>query len=315
MNANPTVAPDLAERVRRAAADLGYTASSTARSLVTGRTHTVAVVVPDLGNPMFQGVLRGLTRAAAAEDYHVLVADTAEDVTTEGSRTVRARERCDALALVAPRMTTAQLTSLLPQLAPAVLINRPAPVPGVPVVRVDHRAGIRALADHLLSLGHRHLVYLAGRPGSRSDAERRAGLAQVAAQTGIRLEVLPGGVWHADGVAAADAVLASAASAALAFNDLVAQGLLAALHARGVEVPGTISVTGFDDIPLAPYTVPALTTAAVPSERIGAEAWDRLSSLLRGDPVAAEVVFPPRLRVRSSTGPPRPGAGQGDPPP
>lgn len=305
MNGNPTVAPEIAGRVRAAAEELGYTASPMARSLVLGRTQTVAVVVPDLGNPMFQGVLHGLTRAADAEGYHVLVADTAEDASVEPAKVRRARERCDAVVLVAPRMPEDDLAALAPSITPAVLVNRYSPRVALPTVRVDHRAGITGLAEHLLSLGHTRLAYLGGRADSYSDHERRAGLAALARTAGFEPIILPGGVSHTDGVAAAERVLATGATAVMAYNDLVAQGLLSAFHARGVSVPGEISVTGFDDIPAASFTVPPLTTVAVPAEQLGLESWERLSHLLAGREVAADVTFRLRIKVRGSTGPPR----------
>lgn len=303
MNGNPTVAPDLVQRVRAAAEELGYTASPMARSLVLGRTQTVAVVVPDLGNPMFQGILRGVARAADAEGYHVLVADTGEDAAAEPETARRARERCDAVVLVSPRMSEETLADLAARLAPVVVVNRWSPRVNAPSLGPDYRAGITVLADHLAQLGHRRIAYLSGRPGSFSDDERRAGLAAAAASAGLEILALPGGVMHDDGVAAADRVLASGATAVLAFNDLVAMGLLSALHSRGVRVPEEISVAGFDDIPLAAFTTPSLTTASLPVAQIGAETWARLSRLLERSEVAGDVTFRPRLVVRDSTGP------------
>lgn len=305
MNDYPTVAADIARRVRESASALGYTASPMARSLVLGRTQTVAVVVPDLGNPTFQGVLRGVTRAADREGYHLLVAETAEDVDSEPLKARTARGRCDALVLVSPRMPDDLLRELVAELAPVVVVNRHATDLAAPTLGADYRYGITLLAEHLRDLGHTHLAYVAGRPESYSDAERRAGLAQFGASNPhVSLDVLPGGVMHEVGVAAAESVIASGATAVLAFNDLVAMGLLSALHARGVDVPGDVSVVGFDDIPLAAFTTPALTTVGVPVTDIGEEAWARLSRRLAGSTSTGDLTFRPRLMVRASSGPP-----------
>ncbi|OJX96114.1 MAG: hypothetical protein BGO96_07485 [Micrococcales bacterium 73-15] len=311
MNGHPTVAPELIERVRAAAAELGYTASPTARSLVLGRTHTVAVVVPDLGNPFFQGILRGVARAADVEGYHVLVADTAEDVAAEPDKALRARGRCDAVVLVSPRLADDRLRDLLPDLGPAVVVNRRAPDGIVPSLHPDYRAGMAVLADHLADLGHRRLLYLAGPAGTFSDRERRAGLADVARARGLDLTVLPGGVTQDDGARAAAAVLATDATAVLAFNDLVAMGLLARLREHGVVVPREVSVVGFDGIDLGAAAAPPLTTVRVPAEEIGAAAWRRLARLIDGndagddaDAPAAAQSFRPELVVRSSSAPP-----------
>ncbi len=305
MNDNPTVAADIAARVRASASSLGYTASPMARSLVLGRTQTVAVLVPDLGNPTFQGVLRGVTRAADREGYHLLVAETAEDTAAEPIKARKARERCDALVLVSPRMPEELLRQLVEELAPVVVVNRHSPNLAAPTLGPDYRQGITLLAEHLISLGHSHLAYVAGRQESYSDAERRAGLAQVVASNpGVVISAVAGGVMHDDGVAAADAVLATGATGVLAFNDLVAMGLLSELHTRGVAVPGDISVVGFDDIPLAAFTTPALTTAHVPVTEVGEEAWARLSRQLAGATASGDLTFRPRLMVRASSGPP-----------
>ena len=111
MNGNSSVDHALAERVRTAAAELNYTASPLARSLVLGKTHTIAVVVPDLENPSFHGVLRGLSRAAARNGYHILIADSAESVAEELVLAVETRRRCDGLVLCAPRMPEADLAT------------------------------------------------------------------------------------------------------------------------------------------------------------------------------------------------------------
>ncbi len=246
MNGNATVAPDLAERVRVAAPELGYQASPAARGLALGRTRTVAVVVPDLTNPGFQDSLRAITAAAARDGYRVLVADTA-----------------------------------------------------------DYRSGIIELARHLHGLGHRRMAYLAGPDVGTSNRLRLAGIAEfLRTHPDTSVEVLPGGSGFADGHAAGSAVRATGATGVLASNDLVAMGLLSALHEAGVQVPPAVTVTGFDDIPSARYTTPPLTTASVPTSVPGEEAWRRLRSVLAGEPPAPDLSLHPRLQARASTGPP-----------
>ena len=131
MNGNATVDPVMAERVRGAARELGYTANPLARSLVLGRTQTIAVVVPDLGNPTFQAILRGLSRAAAADGYHVLIADSVEERRGERVLAVETRRRTDGVILCAPRMPEDGSRALLADVAPVVLVNR-APQAGRP---------------------------------------------------------------------------------------------------------------------------------------------------------------------------------------
>ena len=303
MNGNPTVDPALAKRVRASAQRLDYAASPLARSLVLGRTQTIAVVIPDLGNPTFQAILRGLSRAAAADGYHVLVADSAEVVEEERILATELRRRTDGIVLCAPRMASDELAAVLPQVQPAVLVNR-EPSLGTPVISADYGIALRGLIDHLHQLGHRHLVYLAGTTRSISNAARIAAIARARAELpGLRIDELTAGVDFDSGAAAADAVLATPATGVLAFNDLVAMGLLSALHDRGKRVPDDISVAGFDDIPFARYTTPPLTTAAVPAADIGARAWLALRDRLNGEPASPATVLSPSIMVRQSTGP------------
>jgi LacI family transcriptional regulator len=305
LNGNPTVDPALVQKVRDAATALDYTASPVARSLVLGRTQTVAVVVPDLGNPTFQAILRGLSRAAAADDYHVLVADSAESVDQERVLATATRRRTDGVILCAPRLPQEELDRLVGGLRPVVLINRTSG--DVPSVRADYGSALAAELEHLHELGHRSIVFLAGAPGSVANAARLQAIeAFVATHPDTDVTEIPCGVDFEAGAAAAPAVLASKATAALAFNDLVAMGLLSAVQARGCRLPGDLSIAGFDDIPFARYTTPPLTTAAVPATELGAQAWSHMRELLRGAAPGHPLTLLPELTIRGTTGPAAP---------
>lgn len=302
MNGSASVRPELIERVHTAVADLGYEPSAVAQSLARGRTSIVAIVVPDLGNPMFQAVLGGLTSAASDDDYRVLVADSREIVDEESLLAVGARRRCDGIVLCAPRLPAADLNALVPRLAPTVLVNRQIEDLPVPMVSVDQAAGIRKLADHLAGLGHRRIVYLSGPPTSAANRERWDAL-RVNAQGRFELVELACGAKFEHGHAAARSVVADSATAVVAYNDLVAFGALSGLHELGVNVPGDLSLAGFDDIPFARYTSPPLTTMSLPQEELGRMAWERLAALMHRQSPGADVCFTPRLEVRASTGP------------
>ncbi|WP_243738226.1 DUF6807 family protein [Cellulomonas shaoxiangyii] len=304
MNGRDTVDAELAARVKEVAARLQYRPSNVARSLSLGRTDTVAVVVPDLANPMFQQVLRGVAAAAADAGYRVLVADTAEHAGDEEKVVVDARMRCDALVLVSPRMPERALRALLPQVRPAVVVNR-APDGTTPTLEIDYAHGIGQIVDHLLGLGHRHLLYLAGPPESASHLRRLEALRVAAAhRSGVRLSEMPAGASVEAGYAVAGDVLAARPTAVVAYNDLVAFGLLARLNELGVAVPGDLSIVGFDDIELARFATPSLTTAAVPQAELGRLAWEHLRPLLAGgEPVQDPAPIRPTLAVRASTGP------------
>lgn len=306
MNGNPSVDEALAEKVRAAAEELNYSASPLARSLVLGKTNTVAVVVPDLENPTFHGVLRGLSRAAARDGYHILIADSAESVAEERILAVETRRRCDGIVLCAPRMADADLRRLLNELKPVVLVNREAGSSSTPVIAADYHTGLSELLDLLYSYGHRSLVYLAGAPQSASNARRLAAVRDfLDSHADTAIQVLPCGVNFSDGYAVAESVLTSSATGVLAFNDLVAMGLMSALSERGVSVPGHMSVVGFDDIPFARYLTPSLTTASVPVTELGEQAWHRMWDLLNERAPEHATIFRPRIEARGSAGPVR----------
>lgn len=307
LNGKQSVDPAIVQRVQASIAALGYSPSVAARSLVHGRNDTIAMVVPDLENPLFQGILKGLSLAAASDGYRVLVADTAEHVDDEEATAVEARQRCDALVLCAPRMPEQRLRRLVSRVAPVVVVNRPLPDADVPIVGVDYVRGIRDLVEHLLGLGHRHLAYVSGPATSASNAERLRGVEEATnARPDLRIDVVSGGSRLEDGYALAEAVLAArdaGATAVIAFNDLVALGLMSRLRQLGVDVPGDLSIAGFDDVPMAGYATPSLTSMSVPRGEIGAQVWARLRTLIAGGPIEHSVLYRPRLEVRDSTGP------------
>lgn len=305
MNGNAAVDPDIAARVRAAAAELKYQPNPVGRSLALGKTDTIGIVVPDLANPTFQAILRGLSMAAAQDGYRVLIADSSEVTSEEAILAGEARRRCDGVVLCAPRMGDAELEELAPTLHPLVLINRTTVASNTPSLSVDYGQGIQELAQHLVELGHRRLAFLAGPPHSASNRQRLVGLEKFRADhPDIELQRIDAGSNFDSGHDSADAIIASGATGILAFNDLVAMGLLSGLHERGVRVPEDMSVTGFDDIPFARYTTPPLTTAAVPITELGDLAWRRMRELIQHkDTEAVRNTFEPRIEIRGSTGP------------
>jgi LacI family transcriptional regulator len=314
------VDPELTERVRRAAAELDYRPSALARSLSLGRTQAVGVVVPDLTNPMFQEVLRGIASGADAAGYGVVVAETQERPERELAVVRNTRSRVDALILVAPRSPVEDLTAFAAASQPVVLVNRMLDDIAVPGVSVDYAEAMFGAVEHLIDLGHRSIVFLSGPELSASNAERIHGFeAARASFGGVSFISQRSGGTIADGYGAAESVLATRATAVVANNDLVALGLLWRLRELGVSVPGTLSVLGFDDIELAQFGTPPLTTVSVPRARLGERAWSRLLGLM-GDDAAADdpttaqesstELLATHLVVRQSTGP-APGAPVG----
>ncbi|HLT67890.1 MAG TPA: LacI family DNA-binding transcriptional regulator, partial [Microbacterium sp.] len=256
MNGVSTVNEQIAERVRAAVAELGYSPSATARSLSLGESRTIGVVVPDLANPMFHQVLHGLNSAAEREGYRVLVADTQEQREREVEIALDIRNRTDAIVLFAPRMDRLTMLDLLPKIGPVVIFNRTTGKRAGAVL-IDYAEGIGAVARHLIELGHTKIAYLAGPPQARSNMARQDGLDIVRGEhPGVEIITVECGSSFEDGYAAWPAVRETGASAAMAFNDVVALGFLGRLSEEGVRVPDDLSVAGFDDIPFSQYSSP-----------------------------------------------------------
>jgi LacI family transcriptional regulator len=303
MNARFFGEPEIAERVRAAARELDYSPNHLARSFAMGETKAIAFLVPDLSNPTFQTVLTSLSKAAEADGYRVLIADSAESAEDEPLLAAEIRHRCDALVLCAPRMSEEALGVATSTLGPVVLLNRSSPASTAPTLTVDSRAGFERLAHHLYALGHRRFAYVAGPEGPAND-NRLRGIGDLQRSVdGITLDIVAGGANSQSGLDAVDRVARTGATAVLAFNDLVAMGLLHGLTRRGIRVPEDMSITGFDDIPFARFMSPALTTASVPHEAIGTLAWNRMRALIDSETPEHDVVFQPRLELRESTGP------------
>jgi DNA-binding LacI/PurR family transcriptional regulator len=230
----PYVSAANRELVTRTAAALGYRPHHAARSLTTGTSDTLGLVVPDLANPFFAAVAKGVQARARETGREVLLADTDEDVAVERAVVARLAGRVDGLVLCSPRMPAGELAELLGPLAPdgrVALVNREAP--GAPSVSFELSDGVRQAIGHLRALGHRTVAYAGGPRSSWSDAERRRALDDAVVDLGSFRPT------HGGGMQAADLALAAGATAVLCFNDLVALGVLARLAARGV---GTLEI-------------------------------------------------------------------------
>lgn len=288
------------EHILEVADRLGYVPNPNARAMSSGRTHTYALLVPDITNPYFAGAIKGAERAAAAAGKTLVLGDTQENPSLERELVQRLGPAVDGLVIAAARGTDEDLAAAAGRLRLA-LVNRTLPgVPGVPSVVADYDSGTRQIVDHLVSLGHESLVFLAGPHESWSGARRWAGLLAAAQESGVEARRLgPYQPTLQGGPAAADAAVAAKATAIVCHNDMLAIGVLRRLAGRGVRVPDDVSVVGFDDMFGADFCQPALTTLAERTEDAGACAID----LLLRPGAATTVVVPTQLKVRDSTGP------------
>ena len=291
------------ERVQRSAAELDYSPNRAARGLITGRTGNLGLIVPDLGNPFFPGVVKGIQARAREADYAVFLADTDEDPAAEAQLVRTLAKQVDGIVLCSPRMSEQELRGVA-ALTPVVLLNRR--VGRLPAITFDNVDGMRQAVTHLTALGHRRIAYVAGPRASWSNRERVRGLRLAITAAGAELiEVGPVQPQFDGGVAAADQVLAAGVTAVIAYNDVIALGLLSRLNVRGIAVPAAISVLGFDDIALSAMVHPSLTTVGLPMKSCGRAGVDLLLGLLQ-DPDrfgSTRRELGTQLMVRGSTGP------------
>ncbi len=287
---------------------LGYAPNPTARALESGRTNTMALLVPDITNPYFAGVIKGAERAASAAGLTLVLGDTQESASQEEQLVGRLGPAVDGFVLSASRLPDEALTRAARH-NPVVLVNRAAP--GLACIVADFDTGCRQIVDHLASLGHEALVFLGGPPESWSGARRWAGLRRAAGEVGLQATRFgPYAPVFAGGAAAADAVVTAGATAGatavVCHNDMLAIGVLQRLAARGIDVPGQVSVVGFDDVFGADFCSPPLTTLAERTVEAGAHSIEMLAQpglVTRGVLDRPPRVLPTQLVVRSSTGP------------
>jgi DNA-binding LacI/PurR family transcriptional regulator len=268
------VSEALRQRVADAADALGYRPNPQARSLISGRTGRVALLVPDITNPYFGGLIRGTQIQLRARGYGHLLFDLENTSAVETAALDDVPASVDGLILMGPRVSNEALAEVSRRV-PTVVINRL--VEGVPSVVVEAQRAMAEALAYLASLGHRTVAYAAGPAISWSSARRWEALTQAAPSLGVRLIFLghydPG---PQSGAAAADAALHAGATACLFFNDMLALAALKRFAARQVGIPGDISVIGGDDIFGADFCHPPLTTISVPTERLGGIAADML---------------------------------------
>jgi LacI family transcriptional regulator len=303
------VSEETANRVLAAAAELGYRPNTVARSLRTRRSHTVGVLIPDLNNPLFPPIVRGLEDRLDADGYVALIGNTDGDDARERKVFEQMRARhVDGYVLATAHLRNPLLAEEVRAGTPVVLVNRIAEDYSLPAVTVDNERGVEMAISHLLSLGHRKIACIAGpQDVSTGLARYRAFQAAMAA---AGLEVPPSRVAFArafsieEGRRCTAEILAAGDgfTAVAAGNDMLAVGCYTALDQAGLGCPGEVSVVGFNDMPFIDMLRPPLTTVAFSHYQVGTEAAQLLLDRLNGDAGAVKVLYlAPELIVRSST--------------
>lgn len=297
------VAAGTRAKVLDAARELGYQPNAAARTLTTGRTGKISLLVPDLESLFYARVAKGVQSRALAADHDLFVADSDKDPSQEPKLVRRLAKQVDGMLLCAPRSSSEVLAELASEVT-LVLVNRRAG--DLPTVSVDNAAIVRQALIHLRALGHTRIAYVGAGVGWANSERRAAFLGSGADDPDA--ELIDVGSFYQSargGAAAADLVIASGATATLAYNDEVAFGLLERFRQRGVAVPDDMSVVGIDDNPLSALMVPALTTVAQPAVALGRAGVDVLLGLVNAPLTtpAHHQDLSVQLVVRGSTGP------------
>jgi LacI family transcriptional regulator len=287
---------------------LRYVPDSAARSLSTGLTHTIGVLLPDLHGEFFSEIIRGIDQAARRRGLHLLLSGV-HGSAAEAALAIRAlKGRVDGLLIMSPYADSAFLADHSADDTPAVLMNSPVRGNSHSSFCLDNRGGARAMVRHLAAAGHRRIAFIAGPQDNFDATERLAGYCEAIAEIGpgLREFVLPGDFSEESGYRAAQQLLPldERPDAVFAANDMTALGCLRAFNDAGVAVPGDIALAGFDDIPLARFVAPPLTTVRVPMAELGARALDGVATAVGAPhsvPRSTEVVAT-ELVVRVSCG-------------
>lgn len=292
--------PATVTKIRQVARDLGYLPNQAARALSTGRHGNIALVIPDVANPFFPPLVQAAQKAADTQDFCVFLGNSNEDPAQEARLITRFMAQVEGLIIASSRLTDAELQDFAAR-SPIVLVNRE--VGDLPHVLIDSGTGVTEAVEAMHRLGHRSLAYVSGPANSWSNALRFKAASEAAQRLGMAFSSLPAQVPGYDaGLGAAEEILASGATAVIAFDDLTAHGLMSGFRQRGIEVPRDISVIGCDDV-LGNVTTPALSSVSSPTSEVGALAAQLLCGRLAGKATGTSFRLTTSFVSRESTGP------------
>jgi LacI family transcriptional regulator len=304
------------ERVLAAIRELGYRPNALARSLVTSRSNVIGLIVPDISQPFYPEIARGVEDGADEAGYSVFLCHSAGSPERERRAIDRLQgHRVDGVIICNPRLDDAALKAALDAALPVVLVNRTLPnVAGV-VIWPGYDSGLDAATEHLLLAGRRHIVYLGLDRPNRIDVEKRRGFRQALDRHGVHedpAQVVPTSESLTGGYRALERLIerGDTVDGVVAFNDLMAIGAMRYAVTHGMRVPEDVAIVGFGGSDVAAMVTPALSTIEAPLYEIGRTAIAELLSLVEGSPpLRDEVHISPRLIVRESSAVPAPASG------
>ncbi len=307
------VSASLAQKIIRIADELGYRRNPLASGLRTRRTFTVGVIIPDLTNPVFPPIVRGVEHTLDSAGYIAILADSGSKQRSEqaliGNMTAR---QVDGLILAAANRKDPLVDQCIDQSIPLVLVNRTVDKHNVTAVINDDELGIDLAVGHLVELGHRQIAYIGGPQRTSTGYARYHAFLKMAKKAGITIDrdliTNAGEYTEPAGQAAFHKLIQTGKNftAVVAANDLLALGCYDALEELGRRCPADISVTGFNDMPYVDRFVPPMTTLHIPHDELGVQAAMLLLERIENpDTPTKQLRLEPRLVVRGSTGAPQ----------
>ena len=308
VNGHGNVTKETRARILRVAERLRYVPDGAARSLITGLTHTIGVLLPDLYGEYFSELLRGIDREARLRGLHLLVSSSHGDA-DEASLALRSMNgRVDGVLIMSPHVDAKLLDRAVAATLPTVLMNTPANASRAPAILTDNYGGACAMVEHLLSLGYERIAHITGPESNYESGERlrgyRAALGRSSrAQADL---VFAGSFTEESGYLAGRKIAAATVrpDAVFAANDMMAIGCLYALTEAGLAVPRDVALAGFDDIPTARFVTPPLTTVRAQTTELGRQAIQELARAIENPDNVRHTrhTLPTRLVIRASCG-------------
>ncbi len=316
LNNSPLVSGDTRDRIRQLADEMGYTPDAVAQSLQKRRTHIIGLVVTSIGDPFFPDLVKGVEEVARDAGFSVFLNSSHNDPNQE-IQVIETfhRQRVDGIVVASSRIGTNHVERLARIKVPVVLVNSQAEgeYDFLHSVAVDDRIGARRAVQHLIELGHRRIGYVGVTNRPKSNMRRLSGYHDALEAAGVeadyrwsRIVDLDPSLEDSDALAGKTVtaqLLDTDVTAVFCYNDMVAVGALLAFREAGIAVPEHVSVMGFDDIEMARYVCPSLSTVAQPKRQMGSIAMHMIIDLLDQQAVANRVIEPVIMK-RDSTKPP-----------
>jgi DNA-binding LacI/PurR family transcriptional regulator len=305
INRVPTVDPQLAKRVWKVADELGYYPNTQARALVLGRSRIFGLIVSEITNPFFPEIVQTFENLAVENNYEILLTSTVHDTKRMESSVRRMIERrVDGVAILTFGMEETLIEHLRFRKVPLVFVDVGPDVPGIANIRINYLNGIRQAVQHLAALRHSRIAFVAGPLHLKSAQARKEAFQASMTEIGLSSDLVVVGNHRMEGGMKALLELNSLRdrpTAVLCSNDMTAIGVMREAYEQNIRIPGDLSVVGFDDIHLAQFTIPPLTTVRMSQHELARTAFHALLNEVESESASHNYELSTSLMLRRST--------------